>query len=296
MNADEKRATGSEPSIVDNRDRDSKVLRYLHGGRGSPARYLSRHLGQRSRLVHRHGLHGNRPIRRELCVGGRTGMIATVKSRQRIIDYGEVFTPPRLVNDMLDLVAHECERIESRFLEPACGNGNFLAEVLRRKLLTVDKRNARNRDKWERDAILSVCSLYGIDLLADNVEVCRDRLLSVLCAAYEARFKVALPEKAVRAATYILSRNILQGDAISLLMENGRPIVFSEWTPINGQLLKRKTFVYQHLLGHADNSSAATAPLFSELGEDVYYSKPIRDYPPCHYLKVADAEGENERP
>ena len=223
-------------------------------------------------------------------------MIATVKSRQRIIHYGEVFTPPRLVNDMLDLVAHECERIESRFLEPACGNGNFLAEVLRRKLLTVDKRNARNRDKWERDAILSVCSLYGIDLLADNVEVCRDRLLSVLCAAYEARFKVALPEKAVRAATYILSRNILQGDAISLLMENGRPIVFSEWTPINGQLLKRKTFVYQHLLGHADNSSAATAPLFSELGEDVYYSKPIRDYPPCHYLKVADAEGENERP
>ena len=89
-------------------------------------------------------------------------MISTVKSRQRIIDHGEVFTPSALVNDMLDLVAHECERIDSRFLEPACGDGNFLAEVLRRKLLTVDKKNARNPDKWERDAILAVCSLYGI--------------------------------------------------------------------------------------------------------------------------------------
>jgi type I restriction-modification system DNA methylase subunit len=97
-------------------------------------------------------------------------MVATVKSRQRIIDHGEVFTPPGLVNDMLDLVAHECERIDSRFLEPACGDGNFLAEVLRRKLLTVDKKNASNRDKWERDAILAVCSLYGIDLLHSRLQ------------------------------------------------------------------------------------------------------------------------------
>jgi hypothetical protein len=83
-------------------------------------------------------------------------MISTVKSRQRIIDHGEVFTPSGLVKDMLDLVARECERIDSRFLEPACGDGNFLAEVLRRKLITVDKKNPHNRDKWERDAILPV--------------------------------------------------------------------------------------------------------------------------------------------
>ncbi len=213
-----------------------------------------------------------------------------MKSRQRIIDYGEVFTPPSLVRDMLDLVQSECERIESKFLEPACGNGNFLVEVLRRKLLTVDKRNARDPARWQRDGILSVSSLYGIDLQADNAEVCRDRLLGVLSAAYETRFKEPLSDAVARAAAYILSKNILQGDALTLLMENGRPIVFSEWAPINGQLLKRKTFVYQHLLGHADNSSADTAPLFSELGEDIFFSKPIRDYPPCHYLKLPDAE------
>lgn len=89
-------------------------------------------------------------------------MARSTTNRQRIIDHGEVFTPPGLVDDMLDLVAHECDRIDSRFLEPACGDGNFLAEVLRRKLATVDKRNARNRDKWERDAV------YGCEQTPEN--------------------------------------------------------------------------------------------------------------------------------
>lgn len=143
-------------------------------------------------------------------------MIVSVKSRQRIIDHGEVFTPPALVNDMLDLVAHECERIESRFLEPACGDGNFLAEVLRRKLLTVDKRHAHNRDKWERDAILSVSSLYGIDLLADNIAACGSRLLNDLREAHQKSFKSPLPHEAARAVAYILSKNVVQGDALTL--------------------------------------------------------------------------------
>lgn len=218
---------------------------------------------------------------------------ATVKSRQRVIDHGEVFTPPGLVNDMLNLVAHECERIDSRFLEPACGDGNFLAEVLRRKLATVDKHNARNRHRWERDAILSVCSLYGIDLLADNIAACRERLLGVLSRAHEARFKEPLPERAMRAAAFILSRNIVQGDALTLLTHEGQPIVFSEWSPINGAMLKRRDFKYAHLLGHAQ---VASQPLFSDLGENVFVPEPVGERPPCHYLDVAEAaiEGAQE--
>ena len=97
-------------------------------------------------------------------------MALNTNSRRRITDHGEVFTPPGLVADMLDLVQGECERIDSRFLEPACGNGNFLAEVLQRKSKTVDKHNARNRQRWQLDAILAVSSLYGIDLLSDNID------------------------------------------------------------------------------------------------------------------------------
>ncbi|MCC7087467.1 MAG: hypothetical protein IT427_20885 [Pirellulales bacterium] len=215
-------------------------------------------------------------------------MARSVTNRQRVIDHGEVFTPPGLVNDMLDLVAHECERIDSRFLEPACGNGNFLAEVLRRKLRTVTKQNARNRQHWERDAALAVCSLYGVDLLADNVAECRERLLQIVAATHAQTFKVELPEEAGAAIAYILSRNILQGDALSLQTADGRPIEFSEWSPLNGALLKRRDFVYEHLLEHAH---IANLPLFSDLGKDVYVPTPVRDFPPSHYLKVADAEG-----
>ncbi len=220
-----------------------------------------------------------------------------VKTRQRIIDHGEVFTPPGLVKDMLDLVANECERIDARFLEPACGDGNFLAEVLRRKLRAVDKQNPRDRVRWERDSILAVCSLYGIDLLADNIEQCRLRLLQVLRETHMARFKAELPEDAEKAAAFILSRNILQGDALSFKTTSGQPIVFSEWSPLNGTMLKRRDFAFAHLLDYAH---IASTPLFSDLGENVYVPEPIGERPPCHYLKVGEADaveraGEGDR-
>jgi hypothetical protein len=211
----------------------------------------------------------------------------TITNRQRVIDHGEVFTPAELVSSMLDLVAQECERIDSRFLEPACGNGNFLAEVLRRKLATADKHNGKFRQRWERDAVLAVCSLYGVDLLADNVAECRERLLQIVLAAHDERFREALPEEAARAIEFVLSRNILQGDALSLQAGDGKPITFSEWSPLNGSLIKRRDFVYKHLLEHAH---IANTPLFSDLGKDVFVPKPVREFPPMHYLKVPDAE------
>ena len=193
---------------------------------------------------------------------------------------------------MLDLVAHECERLDSRFLEPACGDGNFLAEVLRRKLATIDKKNARNREKWERDAILAVCSLYGIDLLTDNIAACRVRLLAVVSDAHAARFKTPLPEDAARAAAFVLSKNIVQGDALTLRTTGDQPIVFPEWSPVNGSLVKRRDFAYDHLLDHAHTSNL---PLFSDVGKDVFVPTPVSDFPPCHYLKVPDTEGSHER-
>jgi len=220
-------------------------------------------------------------------------MARSVNNRQRVIDHGEVFTPSALVVDMLDLVASECDRIDSRFLEPACGDGNFLAEVLRRKIATVDKRNTRNRDKWERDAILAICSLYGIDLLADNIAACRDRLLKIVNDAHDARFKSPLPEEASRAAAYILTTNIVQGDALTLRTSRDRPIVFPEWSPVNGVMLKRRDFEYDHLLEHAH---VAKLPLFSDLGKDVFVPIPVGEFPPCHYLKVHAAEGSLGRP
>lgn len=213
--------------------------------------------------------------------------------RQRIIDHGEVYTPPGLVSDMLDLVQGECERIESRFLEPACGNGNFLAEVLQRKLKSVDKKCARNRQRWERDAILALSSLYGIDLLPDNIAVCRDRLLDVVASAHDEQFKEPLPEPARKAAAFILKLNIVQGDALTYQTAEKQAIVFSEWSPVNGMLLKRKDFKFGQLL---EDALYASSPLFSDYGESVYLPEPIGEYPPCHYLNLPDAEASHERP
>lgn len=223
-------------------------------------------------------------------------MARSVSNRQRIIDHGEVFTPPGLVNDMLDLVAQECERIDSRFLEPACGDGNFLAEVLRRKLLTVDKKHAQNCDKWTRDAILSVSSLYGIDLLADNIAACRVRLLGIVRDAHAARFKNLLSDAAARAVAYILTKNVVQGDALTLRTSAEFPIVFPEWSPVNGSMLKRRDFKFDHLMEHAHYTNTTHRTLFSDLGEEVYSPLPVAEYPPCHFLKVPDAEASHERP
>ncbi len=220
-------------------------------------------------------------------------MSLNTNSRRRIIDHGEVFTPPGLVADMLDLVEAECERIDSRFLEPACGNGNFLAEVLRRKLRTVDKQNARNRQRWERDAILAVSSLYGIDLLPDNIAACRVRMLEIVASAHEKRFGEPLPEPARKAAAFILELNIVQGDALTYRTAAGESIVFSEWSPLNGALLKRRDFQFGQLL---EDAHYAGSPLFSDYGESVYLPEPVGERAPCHYLKVADAEVADERP
>jgi hypothetical protein len=213
-----------------------------------------------------------------------------VKSRQRVVDHGEVFTPPALVNDMLNLVAHECERIDSRFLEPACGNGNFLAEVLRRKLATVTKNNRKNPQRWQRDAILALSSLYGIDLLPDNIDECRERLLQILADTHLQTFHEPLHDLAHNAAHFILSRNILQGDALTFRTADGNPIVFSEWSPINGTLIKRTDFAYGKLVELADIASKPL-PLFSDEGDIVHTPRPVADFPPTHYLKLADAEG-----
>ena len=100
---------------------------------------------------------------------------ALIKTRQRVADHGEVFTAEREVNAMLDLVKPETERIDSRFLEPACGSGNFLIEVLRRKLAVVEERYGKGQLEFERYAIVAIGSIYGVDLLEDNAAECRVR-------------------------------------------------------------------------------------------------------------------------
>ena len=212
-----------------------------------------------------------------------------VKSKKRVADHGEVLTGKREVNAMLDLVKSETQRIDSRFLEPACGTGNFLAEILERKLCVVEARYGASQLDFERYAILAVSSLYGIDILEDNVRQCRQRLFGIFDLIYLRLFKNKTSDNCRESVRYILERNIIHGDALSLKTagDNPRPIVFSEWSPVNGSLLKRRDFTFHGLL---EQASMKELPLFSDLGEDVFIPTPEKEYPPTHFLEVGDAD------
>ncbi|NLW19489.1 MAG: SAM-dependent DNA methyltransferase [Candidatus Cloacimonetes bacterium] len=219
----------------------------------------------------------------------REDRVTQVKSKQRVADHGEVFTSPREVNAMLDLVKQETERIESRFLEPACGTGNFLSEILRRKLEVVKKRYSKSQFEFERNAVIAVSSIYGIDILEDNVKECRQRLATIFIDEYyKALYAKACKPACIKSIFYILSCNIVWGDALSLMTVGEHPsyIVFAEWSPINGSLIKRRDFTFHGLLQH---ESLKDLPLFSDMGDDVFIPHPEKEYPPSHFLELADA-------
>ena len=212
-----------------------------------------------------------------------------VISRKRVADHGEVLTAKREVNAMLDLVKQETERIESRFLEPACGTGNFLTEILERKLQIVESRYGKSQIEYERYGVLAVSSVYGIDILEDNVVECRKRLFDIFNQKYTSIFKEAAKEECRDAVKYILEKNIIWGNALDLktVGKNPQPIVFSEWSPVNGNMFKRRDFTFHGLLNHA---AIKELPLFSDLGDDVFIPKPAKEFPPINFLKVTDAE------
>ena len=212
-----------------------------------------------------------------------------VVSKKRVTDHGEVYTGRREVNAMLDLVNQETERIESRFLEPACGTGNFLTEILERKLRVVVSRYVKSQLEFERNAILAVSSIYGIDILEDNVVECRKRLFDIFDQKYSSLYRDDAKEECRNAVQYILELNIIRGDALTLktVGESPQPIVFSEWSPVNGSMIKRRDFAFHVLLSH---EGMRELPLFSDLGEDVFIPDPLKEYPLIHFLRVADAE------
>jgi hypothetical protein len=205
-----------------------------------------------------------------------------VKSRSRITDHGEVFTAEREVNAMLDLVKQETLRIDSRFLEPACGTGNFLVEILRRKLAVVENQYKKNQLEYERYAVIAVSSIYGIDLLEDNIQRCRNRLFEIFDANYTVLYKEKCSEECRNSVQFILKNNIKQGDALTLQTDKG-PIVFPEWSFVNSNMMKRRDYTFHELLEHEETKAL---PLFSDLGDEVFIPEPIKEYPLIHFLKL----------
>ena len=208
--------------------------------------------------------------------------MSLIKSKQRVADHGEVFTPPWIVEAMLDLVKDESERIDSRFLEPACGSGNFLVRVLRRKLAAVELRYGASEFERQHYALLALMCIYGIELLADNVEECRANVLEVL-ADY---LKLEHEDAVLRAASYVLSQNLVHGDALTMRNSAGKPIAFAEWGYLGKGKYQRRDFRLDTLT--ESSAFSAEDSLFAHLGKHEIFT-PVKTYPPLTLVELAAA-------
>lgn len=210
------------------------------------------------------------------------------KSKKRVKDHGEVFTPDFIVSDMIELVKDEAERIESRFLEPACGDGNFLAPILERKLEVVKKKYKSSQVEFERNVILAISSIYGVELLHDNVEICISRLYKIVEDVYLKLYKSKCKDDFRKSVKFILSRNILQGNALNLkTADDKKYIVFSEWSFANGSSIKRRDFEYRELADFDPKKPTLfSVRELSDTGETVFSPMPVKEFPLKHYLKL----------
>ena len=206
------------------------------------------------------------------------------KSKQRVRDHGEVFTNEREVKAMCYLVADECTRIDSRFLEPACGDGNFLAEILTRKLAVVKHKYGRSAMDYEMQSILALSSLYGVDILHDNVLACRLRLFNMWLTAYKTVCKREPSIDMQKSAQFILQLNIVCGNALTLkcvddnATDTADDIVFSEWAFITGTKLQRKDYTFAYLLAQESDATAQQQTFLTQDDEGILLKQYICDY------------------
>lgn len=236
------------------------------------------------------GQHKSVPAKRrgKTATAGDLQPVSLIKSKRRVADHGEVFTPPWLVEKMLDLVKGETERIDSRFLEPACGSGNFLVPILQRKLAAVELKYGKSNFEKRHYALLALTSLYGIELLADNIAECRANMLEVF-AAY---LGIGNEDELYRAASHVLSLNLIHGDSMKMVAADGEPIRVTEWSSVGKGKFNRRDFRLDSLTraGELRQSSVREqASLFGGLGRHEVFT-PVKDYPPMTVRELAAAD------
>ena len=212
--------------------------------------------------------------------GKPSSLMNLIKSKKRVADHGEVFTPGWLVEKMLDLVKGETERIDSRFLEPACGSGNFLVPVLQRKLAAVEAKFGKSDFERRHYALLAVMCTYGIELLPDNIVECRANMLEV----FGDYLNLNETDEVYLAAFYVLSQNLVHGDALTMRTHDGQPITFAEWGYLGKGKFQRRDFRLEVLTQMSTFSQEDS--LFAHLGKHEIFT-PIKAYPPITVRELA---------
>ena len=233
-------------------------------------------------------VHGDKTERRGICSNkGRNvgnfsvrNRMSLVKSKQRVANHGEVFTPAWMVEAMLDLVHDETERIDSRFLEPACGSGNFLIPILQRKLASVERKYGKSDFEKQHYALLALMCIYGVELLPDNIAECRANLLEVV-SGY---LGLSKEDPLYSAASRVLSLNLVHGNAMTMRTDNDKPITFPEWGYLGKGKFQRRDFRLDTLT--QSSALSAQGALFAQVGKNEIF-RPTKTWPPMTIIDLA---------
>lgn len=231
--------------------------------------------------VSRRPANSKRPLMGKARFQDRIHPMNLLRSKQRIADHGEVFTPAWLVEAMLDMVKGETERIDARFLEPACGSGNFLVQILRRKLAAVELRFGKSEFEKRHYALLALMCIYGIELLPDNIAECRENLLEI-CAAY---LRLDATDDLYRASSHVLSLNLIHGNALTMRTHDGQAITFAEWGYLGKGRFQRRDFRLDVLTRASSFGDAPDLPGADRGKHEIFV--PIKSYPPVTLRELA---------
>ena len=209
--------------------------------------------------------------------------MSLIKSRKRVADHGEVFTPAWMVDAMLDLVKDESERIDARFLEPACGSGSFIVKVLQRKLAVVESKFGKSDFEKQHYALFALMCIYGIELLADNIAECRENMLEI----FSEYLNIDESDNLYCAAFYVLSQNLVHGDALTMCVSSGEPITFAEWGYLGKGKFQRRNFRFDTLTGMSSHTEQGS--LFAR--HEIF--TPVKTYPPMTIQELASMTPDN---
>ena len=223
-----------------------------------------------------------------------------IKSANRVKNHGEVFTPKRIVDRMLNQpeITEKVNDLYATFLEPSAGEGAFLVELLKRKI-NVAAKMSELAQQFNKNSLIALSTLYGIEYLEDNVETLVMNMILTFSNVYHRiitdTFNAKPNPKVIKRAEVIMRANMAQGDTLKKVDSAGNPIIFSEWKPVRNKptQVQRTEYTFEAIInqsGPTNNVKGATEEmdLFTDFG---YFDSELSDqhskhYLPCNWLDI----------
>lgn len=206
----------------------------------------------------------------------------SIKKNINISKYGEVFTDKREINSMVDLVSDELKRPDSRFLEPACGDGAFLVKILEKKMDYICERYKKNSFELQNMFLLALSSVYGIEIQENNVSKCRKNIYNLFKKKSE-KIITNNNDNYFENAMFIIEKNIVCGDALTMKDSNNNDIILSQWSMVKIGFFKRVEYKFRTLFNYKEKIED-----LDFINDNSLIPQPIFEHKICNFLRIKE--------